>query len=265
MPAPAEPTIPTGVYEQPEKSLANNSGAKTITRRFKGPHADLITFANGYTIGQTEHDGLPLQSVKLDRIVGNPTDGNLGVLELTFSKDDQGQGGSKNAAALNTTWQLKHTQTNISIYRYCGQSEGASANRGRIEQWRRGTDAYLYANYKWRDKNGAVLELTARDKLIAAKFMAGKENVMRFYPTIQKVTRYTAGKIANIGAGLLDIGAPAGAPAGFPTADWQWMLIGDDLTFDTASGVQTRTQTWLGAEAFDTDFYGSARWQFGSI
>lgn len=259
----AEPTIPSTVYEQPEKSLTNHSGAKTITRKFKGPHNDLITFANGYTIGVTEHDGVPLQTVKLERIVG-PSGNNLGVLDLTFAEEDQDAGGSSSATVTSTTWSIKHTQTNVSIYRYCGQSAGASANRGRIEQWRKGTDAYLYANYQWRDKAGQVLQLTARDQLIAAKFMAGKENVMRFYPTIQRTDRLTKGSVAGVGTGLLLLGFPAGAPAGW-AGNWQWMQIGDDLTYDVSAGTQTRTQTWLGAEDFDTDFYGAARWAFGSI
>ena len=75
----------------------------------------------------------------------------------------------------------------------------------------------------------------------------------------------TSGKIAGVGANLLLLGAPSGAPAGFPTAAWSWMCIGDDLTYDSSSGVQTRTETWLGAEDFDTDFYGATRWEFGSI
>ena len=88
---------------------------------------------------------------------------------------------------------------------------------------------------------------------------------MRFYPTIQRVTRYTSGKIAGIGTGLLLLGAPGDAPSGLVPQGWEWMQIGDDLTYDSSSGVQTRTTTWLGSEGFATDFYGANRWDFGSI
>lgn len=266
----AEPSVPAGVYEQPEKSLTNEGGAKTITRKFRGPHGDLVTFANSYTIGDTTHDGVPLANVRLTREVGNP---NLGTLELTFSAPEQGQGGASNATVLGTTWQLRHTQKMVSIYRYCGDSLGASANRGRIEQWRKGTDAYLYENFAWRDKVGAIHTLQNRDLLLAAKFRAGFETVMRFYPTIQKTTIYSHGKVANIGAGLAHIDTPSGAPSGWTSAAAAWLKIGDDLTFDAASGKQTRTESWLGEESFDTNFYGEpdagnpdlGRWDWGSI
>ena len=257
------PDPTTAAIEQPELSHGLEDGNETATQRFKGGVTAVQTLAASYTIGQTTGSpvtGLLLRSMRIERGVGNTA-----VLSLDWGKEDQGQGGSKNATALGTNWQLKHTQTNISIYRYCGPSGGASANRGRIEQWRRGTNAYLYANYQWRDKVGAVHTLTARDQLLAAKFAAGKENVMRFYPTIQRVTRYTSGKIAGVGAGLLLLGAPSDAPTGFVPTGWEWMQIGDDLTYDISSGVQTRTTTWLGSEGFDTDFYGATRWDFGSI
>ena len=257
------PDTNTAAREQPELTHTLQDGNESATQKFKGGVGAIQTLSASYAIGSTTGSpvpGLPLRSMRIERGVGNTA-----VLVLDWGRDEQGGGGSKDATVLSTVWQLKHTQTNISIYRYCGQSAGASANRGRIEQWRRGTDATLYASYKWRDKNGVVLELTKRDKLLAAKFAAGKENVMRFYPTIQKVTRYTSGKIAGVGANLLLLGAPSGAPAGFPTDAWSWMCIGDDLTYDSSSGVQTRTETWLGAEDFDTDFYGATRWEFGSI
>lgn len=247
--------------EQPELTINRSDGSQSVTQRFRGGFSSIETTAAGYSIGTNYTVGgltLPLRSKRVERGVANQA-----VLTLDFGKDDQDSGGSS-ATQLSLTWQIKHTQTNVSIYRYCGQSAGASANRGRIEQWRRGQDAYLYANYQWRDKNGAINNLTARDKLLADKFMAGKENVMRFYPTIQKVERLTKGKVDNVGAGLLLLGFPTGAPATWE-GDWEWMQIGDDLTYDVGAGTQTRTQTWLGSEGFDTDFYGAARWDWGSI
>jgi hypothetical protein len=267
-----EPDIPTGCYEQPEKTLVNAGGAKTITRKFRGPHSSLVTFANGYSIGNTEHDGLPLQSVRLAREVGDP---NLGTLDLTFAKPNQDQGGSNTATVIGVTWQLRHTQKMVSVYRYCGDSQGASANRGRIEQWRKGTDAYLYQNFQWRDKVGAVHTLTGRDQMLAAKFRAGFETVMRFYPTITKTTIYTHGKIEGVGDGLAHINSKAtmGAPSGWGDSAAAWLKVGDDLSYDSSTGKQTRTEAWLGEESFDANFYGeensqnpdAGRWEWGSI
>ena len=264
----AEPVVPAGIYEQPEYTVTNEGGARSVTRTFRGLHADLVSFANSYAIGSTTHDGLPLSSVRLTREPGESA-AQAGTLTLTFSKAEQGQGGSASATELSTTWQMRHTQKMVSIYRYCGDSLGASANRGRIEQWRKGTDAFLFQNFQWRDKVGAVQTLTGRDQLLAAKFRAGFETVMRFYPTIMKTTQYSHGKISNIGAGLATIvtAGSIGAPTGWTDAAAAWMKIGDDLSFDASSGKQTRTETWLGEESFDKNFYGtgSDRWDWGTI
>lgn len=265
-----EPSIPSDCWEQPEKTFVNEGGAKSITRRFRGKHSVLTTFAGQYNVGSTKHDNLPLQTIRLTREVGDP---NLGSLELVFSAPVQDQGGSNTATEIGVVWQMRHTQKMISIYRYCGDSEGASANRGRIEQWRKGTDAYLYANYQWRDKVGAIHTLTNRDQLLAAKFKAGFETVMRFYPTITKTTTYSSGKIEDIGAGLAHIESSMDAPTGWASAAAAWMKIGDDLSYDSSTGKQTRTETWLGEESFDTNFYGEAdagdpdagRWDWGTI
>lgn len=275
----ADPVLPDGCYEQPQLTRENQSGTETGTRVFKGGFGDLVTFANGFTIGGSVFPGttsVRLRSVKLERTVGNSTDGNLGTLTMTYGEIDQGTGsGGSNATKTGTKWSMKHTQKMISIYRYCGDSDAGSANRGRIEQWRKGTDAYLYHNFQWRDKVGAIHTLTGKDQQLAGKFRAGFDSVMRFYPTIQCVETFTKGKITGIGlnlATIVDASAIAdssgdGPPSGWTGAAAKWLKIGDDLTFDDGTGVQTRTQSWLGEEDFDVNFYGTGndRWAWGSV
>lgn len=261
--------------EQPEFTAENQSGSQSITRTFKGYYSDLATFAQSLTIGTADFAGIKLRSKKLDRTVG-PNGSNLGVLTLVYGEIDQGNGSGGSAATrTGVRWSMKHTQKLISIYRYCGDSNAASADRGRIEQWRKGTDAYLYQNFQWRDKVGAIHTLSGRDQLLAGKFRAGFESVMRFYPTIQCVESFTKGTISGIGSGLATITAAAdikdssggAAPSGWTGAAAAWLKIGDDLTFDAGSGVQTRTQSWLGEESFDVNFYGTGndRWAWGSV
>lgn len=256
--------------EQPQLVSQNQSGSQSVQQVFRGYYADIATLAGTYTIGTSSYGTLKLRDVRVERGVGDTA-----TLTLTFGEIDQGNGSGGSAATrTGVRWQMKHTQKLVSIYRYCGVSEGASANRGRIEQWRKGTDEYLFNNYQWRDKVGAVHTLTARDQLLAAKFRAGFETVMRFYPTIQCVETFTKGTISGIGSDLAYIVAAAdikdsaavAAPSGWTGAAAAWLKIGDDLTFDAGSGVQTRTQSWLGEEAFDDNFYGTAnRWAWGSV
>lgn len=275
----ADPVLPAGCFEQPELTTENQSGTQSATRVFRGGYADLGTFANGFNIGGSIFPGssnLRLRSMKLERGVGNSTDGNLATLTMVYGEIDQGTGSGGSAATrTGVRWSMKHTQKLISIYRYCGDSNAASADRGRIEQWRKGTDAYLYQNFQWRDKVGAIHTLSGRDQLLAGKFRAGFESVMRFYPTIQCVESFTKGTISGIGSGLATITAAAdikdssggAAPSGWTGAAAAWLKIGDDLTFDAGSGVQTRTQSWLGEESFDVNFYGTGndRWAWGSV
>ena len=257
--------------EQPEFITQNQGGAQSVQQVFKGVYADIVTLANTYTVGTSVFGALKLRDVRVERGVGDTA-----TLTLTFGEIDQGNGSGGSAATrTGVRWSMKHTQKLISIYRYCGDSNAASADRGRIEQWRKGTDAYLYQNFQWRDKVGAIHTLSGRDQLLAGKFRAGFESVMRFYPTIQCVESFTKGTISGIGSGLATITAAAdikdssggAAPSGWTGAAAAWLKIGDDLTFDAGSGVQTRTQSWLGEESFDVNFYGTGndRWAWGSV
>lgn len=262
--------------EQPQLVAQNQGGTQSVQQVFRGYYADLQTLAGTYTIGTSAYGTLKLRDIRLERGVGS-----TGTLTLTFGEIEQGGGSGTSATRTGVRWSMKHSQKMVSIYRYCGDSLGASANRGRIEQWRKGTDAYLFENFSWRDKVGAVHTLSGRDQMLAAKFRAGFESVMRFYPTIQCVETFTKGTISNIGAGLAHITAAAdikdtaggAAPTGWTSAAAAWLKIGDDVTFDAGSGTQTRTQSWLGEEAFDTNFYGepdagnpdNGRWDWGTI
>jgi hypothetical protein len=82
---------------------------------------------------------------------------------------------------------------------------------------------------------------------------------MRFYPTLQKVTVYTGGSISGVGSGLAHISTP-GSP--WDSVAASWLKVGDDISLDAKAGIQTRTESWIGAAQWDANLYGDApaRW-----
>ena len=247
--------MPTPTYwEQPERVEVETDGSKSITKSFKGDYADLVTYAGGLTIGTTAESGLPLRSINITRTVGSP---NLATLRLEFG-EDVSYDSTKTATATSTNWSIKHTQRIVSLMRHTGDS-ASMPHRGNLEAWRKEPDPALYDAFQYRNQVGSVLTLSAAEILIAAKLKAGVEGAMRFYPTVQKVTQYTAGKILNVGSGLSHISSP-GSP--WDSAAQSWLKVGDDVTLDAKAGTQTRTESWIGAKSWDANLYGESpnRW-----
>lgn len=245
MPDPA-PTY----WEQPELNQTATEGASTATRNFKGNFADLLTFANGLTIGGSPYGGLPLRAVNITRTVAS-----LATLRLEYGKETS-YDSAKTATETSVNWSVKHTQRIVSLMRRTGAS-ASMPHRGNLEAWRKEPDPALYDAFQYRNQVGSVLTLSNPEILIATKLKAGVEGAMRFYPTIQKVTQYTAGKILNVGAGLARISTP-GSP--WDSVAQSWLKVGDDVTVDGKTGTQTRTESWIGAKSWDADLYGANAW-----
>ena len=254
MPNPAPPTY----WEQPERVEVKTDGSKSITKSFKGDYAALVSYAGSLTIGTTAESGLPLRSVNITRSVGNRTQQtHLATLRLEFGEDENNDQ-SGNASKLSESWSMKHTQRIVSIMRHTGDS-ASMPHRGNLEAWRKEPDPALYDAFQYRNQVGSVLTLSAAEILIAAKLMAGVEGAMRFYPTVQHVRQYTKGKIADVGSGLARISTP-GSP--WDSVAQSWLKVGDDVTYDVVKGVQTRTESWIGAKSWDANLYGESpnRW-----
>lgn len=247
MPDPA-PTY----WEQPELNQTATEGANTATRNFKGNFADLLAFANGLTIGGSPYGGLPLRAVNITRTVAS-----LATLRLEYGKETSFDS-TKTATETSVNWSVKHTQRIVSLMRHTGDS-ASMPHRGNLEAWRKEPDPALYDAFQYRNQVGSVLTLSAAEILIATKLKAGVEGAMRFYPTVQKVTQYTAGKILNVGSGLSHISSP-GSP--WDNAAQSWLKVGDDVTLDAKAGTQTRTESWIGAKSWDANLYGESpnRW-----
>lgn len=260
-PTPPAPMHAVTTQTQPEGEYNATQGEESITVVRKGLYDSLKTEADALTIGTSTESatGLHLSAINLSRTVGA-----LGILRLTYS-DTESSEQQTDAEAISVTWQMKHAQKLVPIWRYCGPS-AQNANRARISAWMREPDADLYGAYRYRTKNGTVVELVAQDQLLAAKIRAGIEQVMRFYPTVQKTTHYTKGKITGVGIGLAYIDTP-GSPwdDASPGGSDMWLKVGDDVTRN-ADGSQQRVETWIGEENFDANLYGDLqRWEFGTV
>lgn len=245
MPDPA-PTY----WEQPELNQTATEGANTATRNFKGNFADLLTFANGLTIGGSPYGGLPLRAVNITRTVAS-----LATLRLEYGKETS-YDAQKTATETSVNWSVKHTQRIVSLMRRTGDS-ASMPHRGNLEAWRKEPDPALYDAFQYRNQVGSVLTLSNPEIAVARKLAAGVEGAMRFYPTVQKVTVYTGGKITGVGAGLARISSP-GSP--WDSVAQSWLKVGDDVTVDGKTGTQTRTESWIGAKSWDADLYGPNAW-----
>ena len=250
MPDPPPPTY----WEQPERVETETDGAKSITKSFKGNYADLVTFAGTLVIGTSSESGVPLRSVTITRTVGSP---NLATLRLEYAEERNAETAT-NATLLSTNWSMKHTQRVVSLMRHTGDS-ASMPHRGNLEAWRKEPDPEIYDAFKYRNQTGSVLTLSPAEQLVAAKLKAGVDGAMRFYPTVQKVTTYSRGKIAGIGANLATIDTP-GSP--WDSVAASWLKVGDDVNLDAKAGTQTRTESWIGAASWDANLYGESpdRW-----
>ena len=247
MPDPA-PTY----WEQPELNQTATEGANTATRNFKGYYADLLTFANGLTIGGSPYGGLPLRSVNITRTVAS-----LATLRLEYGKETS-YDSQKTATETSVNWSMKHTQRIVSLMRRTGDS-ASMPHRGNLEAWRKEPDPALYDAFQYRGIGGGILTLSLPEQAVAAKLKAGVDGAMRFYPTVQKVSTYTGGTIAGVGSGLAHVSTP-GSP--WDSVAASWLKVGDDVTVDGKSGTQTRTESWIGAASWDANLYGESpnRW-----
>lgn len=247
--------MPTPTYwEQPERTEISSGGSKTITKSYKGSYADLVSIARTLIIGTSSESGLPLRSVNITRTVGSP---NLATLRLEFG-EDVSYNSKKNASEISTNWNIKHTQRIVSLMRHTGAS-ASMPSRGNLEAWRKEPDPALYDAFQYRNQVGSVLTLSSEEIKVATKLMHGIEGAMRFYPTVQRVTVYTTGKILSVGSGLSHISSP-GSP--WDSAAQSWLKVGDDVTLDAKAGTQTRTESWIGAKSWDANLYGESpdRW-----
>ncbi|MBR1608170.1 MAG: hypothetical protein IJ678_00970 [Kiritimatiellae bacterium] len=277
-PTPAAGGPGTTFFELPDFTLAR--AARTATRlveTYRGPWTDVEKWANALEIGDAHADTanykyFSLQAVDLVRDAG-PS----GTATLTYTNagvdDTASEGQQGKARVIETSWRLSTSPIDVSVYRYCGQSQGANANRARIESWWNRVHAGEYV------AEDGTIEIpswfNAGDRAIAEKLVAGKEVVQRHYPTVVKTTLAGSGALAP--AGKLDHIAETNGDFLSDCPPWmsgrakKWLKVQEDSEYN-ADGSQTLVESWIGGDNFDENFYGNAdqsglvgRWEFGTI
>lgn len=269
---PVTPAPGTDFWEQPSLEQESTADGSTITVRYAGDYVSVKAYARAFSTG----DAHPTETgYELSRILLERYEGPSGLLTLVYADTAaEGEGGGADRAARKKkeSWSLATVSGLVPIWRYCGQSDGwdSAARRWRIELWMQEPDASLREAWQWRDAGGAgaVLELGARDKILAAKIAKGIDAVERHAPMIRKRTVYTKGKIEPTGEldyKLTDAELQeAGAPSYFTNRAAEWLKIDEQIEI-ADDGTQTLVEAWQGGEAFDDDFYGTDRWEYGSI
>ncbi|MBR1837896.1 MAG: hypothetical protein IJ783_11495 [Kiritimatiellae bacterium] len=265
----------TDFWEQPELTLSRATrAAARLVEQYRGPYGEVKAWADALQLGNAHPDAAAykyytLQSVDLTRDAG-PS--GTAVLVWTNAGVDDTASAADDARVLEVNWHLSTSPIDVSVYRYCGQSQGANANRARIEAWWNGV-----LSGEGVAADGTIdmpSHFNAGDRAIAAKLLAGREVVQRHYPTIVKTT--LAGKGSLSPDGKLDHviangAGPAGAPAWMAGRAAQWLKIQEDGE-QHADNTQTFVEAWIGGDDFDMNFYGneaqsgtSGRWEFGTI
>lgn len=260
--------LPTLLQTSDETNRDADGGSRIIPIR--GDYGTLETIAAAIP------EGTPLEagsawSLSSSRLVRE--NGGIGLLRLVYSPTASSSSEPGAAEKISEKWGLSTAAQTLSILRYCGVSEGANAYRPRIESWMNEPDGELKSDFKYHNADGAVLTLTARDQVLAAKILAGIDGVQRHYPAIRRTVVLTAGSFADKIIGELDhfktaaALQDAGAPATLTGRAAYWLKTGEDVQTESKTRRQTLTETWIGGASFDENLYGdgASRWEPASI
>lgn len=264
--------IPEGCYRQPTESEGlSESGDNTFTYVLKGGYAALKTLKNSLKRGDVVEDGWLAKDWNLQR--GNGGTGTLSItcMENTGLTDDELNPAQK---PLRDVWKIHAVRNDISLLAYCGGESPSQAQRVVVEKWMRETDSTIAAEGNYREK-GEIVNVASTwpgSADVIAKMQQGIETVARFYPVITRTRTYATpppdclDKIGYIdtppvssiaGDGSIDVKHPKGLAA--KLAGYEWLKMQDDCD-ETTDGKWTRTESWWGAEKWDTDLYGPNRW-----
>jgi hypothetical protein len=264
-PTTISPTDGAPTLIQPELTYTKSRDSERATVRSRGPFGDLLATYDALELGKIGRGltGMRLKSATLTRC-----EGGLGVLEEVYGSDPSSASQTGRAEEIQTSWRFSTSPQDVSVYRYCGPSVGANANRRRIENW---YSNYLASVAENDGGEGGVADvdffrsLTSADQEIARKLLEGKESVMRHFPTIQKITDYRGGGALAF-TGELDYAVDSipDAPAWMLERAAAWLKVQEDVD-ESGDGHRTLTESWIGAAEFDEDFYGENRWEFGTI
>ena len=287
-------TIPTTATEQPtQQQNLTEQGDRTYSRAFKDAYDTCEAWLNALSNGDTLGERI-LKSANLSR-----ANGDMGVITLNLAPSDtvtegEGEEETEDQIALDETWTIKAVRNDMSLLAYCGKSP-SEAHRPDIEAWLKEPDGTVAAQMEYTKPDGTTQTLSDASKMIAEKFLAGHDSVMRFYPMLTKKRTYST-EPATVYENLACIDTPTvssiyepdpppaqgGGTAQSPApgtrakkvkapgninsiiSGHQWLKCQDDVD-QTQDGKFVRTESWIGAkngeQQWDENFYGTTnRW-----
>lgn len=262
--------IPDDAILQPNETLSGQpNGTQQWSVSYKGPYNSLrtatIAFSPGDIYSFDNTTGGILASWQLSRISG---DHGMLTLNLTPADIMQENGGNVAKSELKKdVWSVHGVRNDKSLLGFCGVS-ASEGNRAELEAWLKEPDGALAREYKYRDSQDNIKELSEGSEVIAKKFEKGIDSVMRFYPLITRKRMYSrepAAVLENLSkidtppvpkTSLLD--GKTRVPTGLSTVvnDYKWLKCQDDAD-ENDDGSWTRTEAWMGAKEWDEDLYGS--------
>lgn len=259
-------TIPESALRQPSDTASQDDNAISgFAIQYKGPYSDLSTASKSFEQGDEVEAGWVLKSWTLQRLPGN-----RGLLTLSCVSADAIAEDDEVTLPKKETWSLKSVRNDMSIFAYCGNSEGAHPNRYQLEMWMKETDKSLVDQYKFKDGKDEIQTLSSPSQALAKKIAKGIESVIRFYPLIIRKRLYSSVPSDQFNAiGYINDppapGLKAKTPKGLASvvARYSWLKVQDDAD-EQADSDWLRVESWMGIAkddgSWDVDLYGPNRW-----
>ena len=262
-------SIPASAHKQVRKIRQLGQDGQGYQVQYKGTsYDDLEDAAAEFEKGDVVESGWILDAWHLEGVPGGG-----GLLTISCVPDDGGGEAGGTQTALKAVWTCKSVRNDVSIFAYCGPSEGENPNRVALELWQKETDAELANAFKFKKNDQAEEELSEASKAVAEKILKGVESVIRFYPVLTCTStwsRIPRTFMENLGF-VDEPGAPSAnetlAPSNLSTVinAHEWLKVQDDVA-ELPDGKFTHTESWMGIKkvqgqtAFDPDLYGEDRW-----
>jgi hypothetical protein len=228
---------------QPRKTITLQPGIKTTSYTVVDAYAKLETEYGNRSVGDHFTDTSNnfagcLASVQIERTAGAQGRATI-TLTTPITKQVWGL-------------QMREIQKPIKTWKADDQSDPPDLNK--IAEWEKQKDLRnltAYGDYKYDGKT----VMTGNTLILAKMIRKGIQYYSLYTPIITLTERFPQSDIPNHLPTLSDIGTittPAGHP--FGTLSHKFLKTSDTLQ-GSLDGTYTRTQSWTGAERWDTNLY----------
>lgn len=237
--------------------------ADTVTRSvvIKGKKTTLATLQDAtYAKGNTYDTNWIILSTELRELPGY-------MAKLTLALVQKGTTTEGYPDALETTWEITWqsvekplTANPILLNQESGTVQevvdAVAAWRDSPQQRKRKYQIPLATLTREADANvdadWVELAEDSEERMVCEKLAAGIEGYLEFSPVVTKKTKYSTSPAGlSGGCGIIE------TPAVVPTGTYVYLKNGDTV-LEQDDKTWTRTETWQGANSWDTDLYESA-------